>query len=85
MTDKLFQAIETANIILDAANDIEASIEALSNHKGAVSVLTQELRRLVVLGERNWQEIEQTDEFKTNFENRTQAQSAFVDLQDARK
>ena len=83
MTDELFQAIETTNNILDLANDIEQAIAALSNHKDAVFILTQEFRRLVILNEHKWQEIEQTDEFKTNFENRTQANCAFIEQDNA--
>ena len=83
MTDQLLKSIKDTSDIIEYANEIEQAIVSLSKYEAATGVLTQELRRLVALGESNWQEIEQTDEFKTNFENRTQALSAFISLQDA--
>lgn len=81
MTEQLFADIEVVDSLLEVAADIENAIATLSNHPDATSLLTQEFRRLVKQAELNWQAIEQTAEFKANFKNRSQAQSAFFDLQ----
>ena len=78
MTRQLILAIEPAEIQHRRIEQLCEAIIALSTNETAADVLTTELKAAVLNHEKEWEKIEQRDDFKAKYSDRENAHEDFI-------
>lgn len=73
MNKKLYVAIGDADAFKDDMLDLEESLQKLSQFPVATAHLINAYQETILNAEKLWREIEQTEEFQAQYQNREQA------------